>query len=301
MIQLTDPDLGDVLGHDLRVPYVLLRDEARVRKVSNSPRPPSKDKSISGPTWTNAPEFLSYVDEMLEQHHLRSPLPPPATPLQRVPSADRIKPSPSCKDAIDFAILRSNQNTSSNRSSNRFEIARNGRRIAVVILNRPSHRLGETIIATIDFTDAALPCFSLRATLETSEKVDASLAVRSSTSIHRATRRVHAAFFENTLFSTRVVFTPAIPLSATPTLLTSGVRLDWELRFEFVTTHSIHDDDVSMSGTRLLELIGEDDRGSVFSSVETLPCESFEIAIPLTVYGETVREPLVEENEGYSI
>jgi hypothetical protein len=283
------------------VPYVLLRDEARVQKVNNSPRPPPNDKSISGPTWTTAPEFLSYVDEILEQHTLRSPLPPPATPLEKIPSGDRNRTAPSCKDAIDSAILRSNQITSSNRSANRFEIARNGRRIAVVVLNRPSHRLGETIITTIDFSDAALPCFSLRATLETSEKVDPSLAVRSSTSIHRATRRVYAAFFENTLFSTRVVFSPAVPISATPTLLTSGIRLDWELRFEFVTTHSNNDEDVSLSGARLLESIGEDDRGSVFSSVETLPCESFEITIPLTVYGETVREPLVEENEGYLI
>lgn len=284
-------------------PYVLLRDEARVHKVSNGPRSAQKDKSISGPTWTTAPEFLSYVDEILEKHetqNLRTPMPP----LERRHSSSAGNgPHPSsCKDAIDFAILRSNQVTSSNRSTNRFDIARNGRRIAVVVLNRPSHRLGETILATIDFTDATLPCFSLRATLETSEKVDASLALRSSTSIHRVTRRIHASYFENTLFSTRVVFSPAIPASATPTLLTTGIKLDWDLRFEFVTTHSKHDTDVHLpSGSRLLEQLGQDERGSVYSALENLPSESFEIAIPLTVYGETVREPLAEENEGYSI
>lgn len=157
------------------------------------------------------------------------------------------------------------------------------------------------MFATIEFADSDLPCFSLRATLETSEKVDPSLAVRSSASIHRATRRIHASYFENTLYSTRVVFNPAIPISATPTLLTNGVRLDWELRFEFVTTHSNNDADVSLSGARLLESVGEDDRGSVFAALENLPSESFEIVIPLTVYGETIREPLAEENEGYSI
>lgn len=285
-------------------PYVLLRDEARVQKVSSTPRPPQKDKSISGPTWATAPEFLSYVDEILEKHetqHLRTPGPPLGSPLERRRSSTGQGPPPTCKEAIEFAILRSNQVTSSNRSANRFDIARNGRRIAVVVLNRPSHRLGETVLATIDFTDASLPCFSLRATLETSEKVDPSLALRSNTSIHRATRRIYASYFENTLFSTRVVFSPAIPISATPTLLTSGIKLDWDLRFEFVTTHSKHDTDVRLSGSGLLELLGQDERGSVYSALENLPSESFEIAIPLTVYGETVREPLAEEAEGYSI
>lgn len=285
-------------------PYVLLRDEARVQKVSSIPRPPQKDKSISGPTWATAPEFLSYVDEILEKHetqNLRTPGPPIGTPVERRRSSAGLGPPLTCKEAIEFAILRSNQVTSSNRSANRFDIARNGRRIAVVVLNRPSHRLGETVLATIDFTDATLPCFSLRATLETSEKVDPSLALRSNTSIHRATRRIYASYFENTLFSTRVVFSPAIPISATPTLLTTGIKLDWDLRFEFVTTHSKHDADVSLSGHRLLELLGQDERGSVYSALENLPCESFEIAIPLTVYGETVREPLAEESEGYPI
>lgn len=285
-------------------PYVLLRDEARVQTVNGSPRPPPKDKSISGPAWTTAPEFLSYVDELLEHHEqqaLRTPGAPPITPLERKPSTNFHDPNMSCKDAIDFAILRGNQITSSNRSANRFDIARNGRRIAVVVLNRPSHRLGETVFATIEFSEAALPCFSLRATLESSEKVDPALAVRSSASIHRATRRIHASYFENTLFSTRVVFNPAIPVSATPTLLTSGIKLDWELRFEFVTTHSNNDADATVSGMRLLESVGEDDRGTVFAALENLPSESFEIVIPLTVYGETVREPLAEENEGYSI
>jgi len=289
---------GDVLGHDLMVPYVLLRDEARVQKIGSSPLPPKKEQSIGRLTWTSASGFLSYVDEILEQKTSRSSPPALKTPLASIPETSRDPPT--CKDAIDLAILRSNQVTDSNRSTNRFEIARNGRRIAVVVLNRPSHRLGETIVATIDFVGAALPCYSMRATLETSEKVAPSLAMRSSTSVNRATRRVHASYSENTLFATRVVFSPAIPISATPTLLTSGVNLEWVLRFEFVTSSS-HGEDAGPSGAMLLESVGEDDRGSVFASLENLSCESFEISIPLIVYGETIREPLAEEGQGYSI
>ncbi|KAB8235456.1 intracellular protein transport protein [Aspergillus alliaceus] len=292
---------GDILGHDLMNPYVLLRDEARVQKIGSSPPPSAKPKSISGTSWNSAPEFLGYVDNILAQRSQDALLHPPETPLEKRPSHDLLLGPLSCKDAIDLAILRSNQALNSSRSPNRFEIARNGRRIAVVVLNRPAHRLGEAIIATVNFAGAALPCYAIRATLETSEKVAGPLAVRSGASIRRATRKVHASFFENTLYSTRVVFSPAIPISATPTILTTGVNHVWELRFEFVTPNMHSDSGIGPSGATLLETVHHDDRGRILNALENLSCESFEISIPLTVYGETVRERLPEENEGYSI
>ena len=282
-------------------PYVLLRDEARVQRVENSPPRPAKEKSISAKSWSTASEFLSFVDEISDRRHRRESFTSITTPLEKQTSFDAANGQVSCKDAIDLAILRSNQSTTSDRSANRFEITRNGRRIATVVLNRPSHRLGETVIAMVNFSDAALPCYSLRASLETSEKVSPTIALRSGASITRATRRIYASCFENTLFSTRVVFTPAIPVSATPTIITSGVNLEWELRFEFVTS-SLHDeDDIGSSGVNLLETVERDDRGTVFASLESLPCESFEVVIPLTVYGGTTREPGGDELEGIPI
>ncbi|KAL4785180.1 Rgp1-domain-containing protein [Aspergillus varians] len=292
---------GSILGHDLMRPYVILRDEARVRKVGSFRQLTAKVESISRPTWTSAPEFLSYVDEILEQRSRNSSLKPPGTLTERRPSYDPTAGPLSCKDAIDFAILRSNQTLNSSQSPNRFEIARGGRRIAVVVLNRPAHRLGETLIATVNLAGSALPCYALRATLESSEKVGSHLAVRSGASIRRATRRVHASFFEITLYSTRVVFSPAIPVSATPTIITSGVNVEWELRVEFVTTSVPAEMGTGPSGARLLETVSQDDRGSTMSALEHLGCESFEVAIPITIYGETVRERLPEESEGHSI
>lgn len=282
-------------------PYVILRDEAKVQKLGPTTPVTVKNQSISGP-WQSAGEFLSYVDEILEQRARSNSLFPPGALSGRRSSYDGPPPGAlSCKDIIDFAILRSNQPAQSRRSPNRFEIARDGQRIAVVVLNRPVHRLGETVIATVDFGDASIPCYAVRASLETSEKVMPTIAVRSSASIHRTTRRIHASLFENTLYATRVVFSPAIPISATPTILTSGVTLDWDLRFEFVTPKSHGEPGQGPSGARLLETISSDDRGKVLSAMEHLGCESFEISIPLTVYGETVREQLPEENMGYAI
>lgn len=282
-------------------PYVILRDEAKVQKLGPTSPVTLKNQSINGP-WNSARDFLSYVDEILEQRARSNSLFPPGALSERRSSYDGPPPHAlSCKDRIDLAILRSNQAAQSRRSPNRFEIARDGQRIAVVVLNRPVHRLGETVIATVDFGEAAIPCYAVRASLETSEKVMPTIAVRSSASIHRTTRRIHASLFENTLYATRVVFSPAIPISATPTILTSGVALDWDLRFEFVTPKSTGEHGNGPSGFRLLETMSSDDRGKVLSALEHLGCESFEISIPLTVYGETVREQSPEENIGYTI
>ncbi|EER39372.1 intracellular protein transporter [Histoplasma capsulatum H143] len=292
---------GGVLGHDLMRPYVLLRDEARVQKLEKVPARATKEKSISAKSWTSAPEFLSYVDEILDRCVRRESI--TTSTLSTDNRLGLFSPTGqfSCKDAIELAILRSNQSSTSDRSANRFEITRNGRRIAVIILNRPAHRLGETIIATIDFSGSALPCYSLRGSLETTEKVSPTIALRSSASITRATRKMHARCFENTLFATRVAFTPSIPVSATPTIITSGVNLEWELRFEFVTSSILDDDGLGPSGINLLETVERDDRGTVLASLESISCESFEVVIPLTVYGGSVQEPAGEELQGVSI
>ncbi|KAJ5780154.1 hypothetical protein N7457_005314 [Penicillium paradoxum] len=291
---------GDVLGHDLMSPYVLLRDEAKVQKVGPVIPMIARKQSISKSNHS-ASDFLSYVDEILEQRARSNTLFPPGALPSRRPSVEGLPQMLSSKDIIDFAILRSNQAMNSRRSPNRFEIAREGQRIAEVVLNRPVHRLGETVIATMDFGNATIPCYAVRASLETSEKVSPTLAIRSHASIHRTTRRIHASLFENTLHATRVVFSPAIPVAATPSILTSGVTLDWELRFEFVTSSVRGDQGTPPSGTRLLETLSSDDRGQLLCAMEHLNCESFEISIPLTVYGETVRERLPEENQGYPI
>ncbi|KAG0160720.1 hypothetical protein PDIDSM_8250 [Penicillium digitatum] len=291
---------GDILGHDLMSPYVLLRDEAKVQKVGPVMPEITKNQNINK-SHHSAADFLGFVDEILEQRARSNTLFPPGAMQSRRPSVEGLPQMLTTKDVIDFAILRSNQAVNSRRSPNRFEIAREGKRIAVVVLNRPVHRLGETIIATMDFGDASIPCYAVRASLETSEKVTPTLAIRSNASIHRTTRRIHASLFENTLHATRVAFSPAIPIAATPSILTSGVTLEWELRFEFVTSSVRGEQGAQPSGTRLLEALSLDDRGTVLSAIEHLNCESFEIAIPLTVYGETVRERMPEENEGYPI
>lgn len=189
------------------------------------------------------------------------------------------------KESIDLAILKSNASTLSKRSANRFEIKRGGDKVAVIMLARPAYRLGETLPVAIDFHDADVSCYALRATLETSETIDPSIALRSKASILRVTRRVHASQYESTVSADRVLFSPTLPISAAPEFVTTGVSLDWRLRFEFVTGRLGENDDLGEGIEDLMEEVAKDERGSVHAAVQGLSCETFDVTVPLRVYG----------------
>ncbi|KAH7356938.1 Rgp1-domain-containing protein [Rhexocercosporidium sp. MPI-PUGE-AT-0058] len=293
---------GELLGHDLMSPYIILRDQARVQtaEISETNLEASKElevKTPEKPPESTLDEFLTYVDELLtapRQNSSAGLLSPTELPRSRRQSS---LPGPAtAKEAIDMAILRSNIATDSRQSANRFEIARSGKRVAVVMLARPAYRLGETISTAIDFSDAEIPCYAIHASLETSEKVESSISLRSEASILRVTRKIHASHSESTLFARRIIFSPTIPASATPEFITSGVSLDWRVRIEFVTPRLLRDRDADLGYADLLEEVSRDDRGIVLAAAEALDCESFEIAVPLRIYGARAMSTEQDEN-----
>lgn len=317
-------NFGEILGHDLRSPYIMLRDQARIRTVDRSGSlyisRRSSEAELREKTGKSADPsstmngFLSYVDELVNnprQGPGASLLSPTAVSGSRRPSI--FEEVSSAKEAIDLAILRSNLTAEGQQSANRFEIARNGRRVGVVMLARPAYRLGEVVTMAVDFAGAEIPCYAVHAALETSERVDPGLAMRSEASIHRASRKVHVFSSEATLFSRRIVFSPTIPVTATPEFVTSGISLEWKIRLEFVVPSQdaepraieeqpeedednegeqgqerrlILEQKPSQGPHPLLEEISRDDRGGlVLAAAENLTCESFEVAVPLRVYG----------------
>ncbi|KAK3902437.1 Rgp1-domain-containing protein [Staphylotrichum tortipilum] len=342
---------GEILGHDLMLPYILLRDQAQVQAVtagqgkSSSKKKPPHPSSSAASTQSS---FLTYVDDLLARpqptaHHssnallsptAASPIPPLRSPTSsRRPSVisltDAAHPSyvpPTAKEAIDLAILRANLSSPGSNSAapgqapNRFDIARNGRRVATVMLARPAYRLGESVSCVVDFTRAEVQCYALHAALETTERVvDPGLALRSEASVARVTRKVWWAGSEACLFARRVAFAPVIAAGATPEFVTSGVGLEWKVRLEFVvpvqqqqqTQQQVQGAQglgIDGGGDRaghqrrpskaavvaampgqphpLLEEISRDERGgTVLVGIESLTCESFEVAVPLKVYG----------------
>lgn len=279
--------VGEILGHDLMSPYVVLRDEAQVRSGNKSLKShKSKAPSSAPATFT---EFLGYVDELIARPRNERDgglLSPSVMTSSRRPSA--VDDTMTAREAIRLAILRSNMTTDGQQSQNRFVIARNGLRVGVVMLTRPFYKLGEVVTMAVDLSNADVPSYAVHMTLETSEKVDPSLAVRSEVSIQRVTRKVYVTASHTTLHARRVVFTPTIPISATPEFYTSGVSLDWKIRVEFVVPSRGQDSDGDQTppSHHLLEQISKDERsGLVLAAVENLACESFDVSVPLRVYG----------------
>lgn len=233
-------------------------------------------------------EFLSYVEEILYIPRLESGLgllsPTEVDSRSHTPSSE--EPS-TMRESIDTAILRSNVATSSSRSANRFEITRSGERVAVILLARPAYRLGEVVPIAIDFQESDVACYSLHATLETAETIDPAIALRSKASIQRVTKRIHASLFESTISARKVVFNPMIPTASTPEFITSGINLEWKLRFEFATGRLGDAEELEEGIDAQMEEVARDERGSVQAAVQGLTCEIFDVTIPLKVYGST--------------
>ncbi|RPB05557.1 Rgp1-domain-containing protein [Choiromyces venosus 120613-1] len=298
---------GSLLVHDLMSPIVLLRDEATTACIDDQtltpPAVPSPLKKAAKQE-SSLEDFLSYVDSLLAPRDgtltpnslgILSPSIPASSKRFSIMEEPQITSS---KDAIEMAIRRGPGGSSDGHCSI-FEIARNGRKVATLTLARPAYKLGETITAVVDFSNAKIPCYHITAILETSESVTPSIALRSASSIHRATRKLHFQHSQSTLFSKRVVFTPTIPTSATPEFSTSGVSCAWALRLEFVTpAQSLNAaaaaaaaaagggggmDGVAMM-EELLEQTHADDRGELFEAKQNVFVESFDASIPVRVY-----------------
>ncbi|KAL9097976.1 MAG: hypothetical protein Q9163_006267 [Psora crenata] len=281
---------GEILGHDLMSPHTILSSVATVTEVDplNLPEVAADPKTVKSKPKTSADEFTYYVNELLNQPEQSTD----AALLSPTEDDPRLLPSlmyqaDSMKEVVDSIILNNNSGSTGKRNVNRFEIARSGDKVAVVMLTRAAYRLGETIYVAIDFQGSSVFSYSLHATLETSETIDPTIALRSRTSIQRMTRRIIASHFERTISAERVHFNPKIPSYGTPEFMTSGISHEWKLRFQFVTHQSTDTEILVCDCDRVMEEVCRDKRGIAKAAVRRLPCEAFEVKIPLRVYGAT--------------
>lgn len=316
---------GDALGHDLMSPYVLLQDPARTSVVSSGLKSHSRFPRISAKEAANQKtpkqgleDFLRYTERLMEApvdaHGAllspTSPSLPPSFTLSRQHSFSE-QPPANVREAIDFAILRSNFASTTGdsglpdaQSSNRFNITRSGHPVAVLTILRPAYRLGEAVTGTINFTipgdssgtQCQAPSYSVLAELESCEHVDPSLALRSNSSIHRVTRKVHALQRENSLYARQLSFNLAIPSNASPSFETTGVSLAWRLKIEFTTQRHVPGQKSDFGG-ELMEEIARDERGTTYIAQERLAADTFEIAVPIKVFGALGIESLYADSD----
>jgi RAB6A-GEF complex partner protein 2 len=297
-------EAGEVLGHDLMNPHVILRDMSKTQLLHTGDAKSAR-RSAAAPTRNEGDaEFKAYVKELLEGTRKDSGaglLSPTSTvPMYASPAGHPAKvqhPQVPAKELIDMAIAQQAASGSARTSSTSLQISRGGEKVAKVLLARTAFRVGETVVGSVDFSGADVACFTFNAALESAEVVDPAIALRSGASIHRATRRVHAHTSENTVCAERVSFALTIPPSATPDFLTSGVRLEWKLRLEFVTA----DTQLGEPMRDLLDINEEGERGVFSSATQELPYQSFEVPVALRIYGNVGGDSEASSAQGYRI
>ncbi|CAJ0641833.1 13995_t:CDS:10 [Entrophospora sp. SA101] len=122
---------------------------------------------------------------------------------------------------------------------------------------------------------AVIPSFQVSITLENSEIVESSIAKRPQNQISRQTRKVHGEHHEFCLNSERISFSISIPTHATPDFSTTGVKLQWGIRLEFITGPKGHVPLVTLTA---------DERHHYYQAVEDVRVETFDCFIPIKVY-----------------
>ncbi|RUS17913.1 reduced growth phenotype protein 1 [Jimgerdemannia flammicorona] len=154
-----------------------------------------------------------------------------------------------------------------------FDICKSNERVAQLQLTKTSYRLGETLTGIINFAGCAVTSYQVTITLESSEAVEPSAAMRPVEQILRISRRTHAEHHESCLNTRRTAFALPIPLTGSPDFTTTGVRLQWHLRIEFVT------------GTdEPFVAINTDDRHRHYQAIQDVEVSSFDCLIPVKMY-----------------
>lgn len=344
---------GESLGHDLMSPYIILKEKATIIPLDpTTPAPSTDDTDDPARKAAEAADFQSYVDQLLatsdrDQGLLsptvglhpqtpRTPMVPmtPSGPLSRSTSPPHA--TPSVRTLIDHAVRWAGLRHSAIYSPTTFNIARSSLAIATLKISRSALRLGDLLICVMDFSGATLPCYAVEASLESSERVDPSLAIRSPQSVERVTRRVWARTAECAVGAQRASWSFQVPAAGTPSFATTGVGVEWCVRVEIVVnlqeaaqrpqqSHSRtasasnaapsaggedeeqaedesarlaggEDEDTTTPATKqlpeisnaLLEVIEADERGTLLAPKVRLQAQSFEVVIPLRVFGASV-------------
>ena len=278
------PEGGEVLGHDLMSPHIILKDMSITQALSSEDGQPLKHGKKPTPLQNAGGGFNDYVRTLLaeaEQESSGGLLSPSAVAPDGSRQGQDGTERMTMAQMIEIAISSQRATASQKKSATTFQIQRGGDKVAKVTLNRSCFRLGETVTGSVDFEGSELACYAVNAYLESAETVDTTIALRSVASIHRVTRRTHAQSSHDTTWAHKITFGLAIPPTATPDFVTTGVSLEWKVRLEFVAGDARR----ATRDEELLEEYDADDRGVVLWAVPELACFAFDVPISIRVYG----------------
>jgi RAB6A-GEF complex partner protein 2 len=177
-------EYGHQPKYDLKLPIILLRDEARTSSLKEGEEPPAlpteRPQTIRrSSTYSDKPiessqeEFMDFVDHLLgslgkapmsASETLPSRLTVPRTPSPS-PTKDRFRPLTS-REAIDAVIRRGGIGGLTKAKVGVFEIGKNGVTVATLTLPRTTFKLGETIDGVLDLENGIIKCYQVRSTTD---------------------------------------------------------------------------------------------------------------------------------------
>lgn len=141
------------------------------------------------------------------------------------------------------------------------------------------------------------------ARLESHEQIETTISMKKAGFVRQATRRQHSEQHEIACDSSRIALSLSIPSGATPDFATSGVRLQWSVKFSFLVIPPL-EHPKSSSNTPSTGKKSHSKRSSLIGSIvglsedSLLPngtidrTETIECSIPLKIYPGSTREHL---------
>ncbi|RHZ53330.1 hypothetical protein Glove_443g57 [Diversispora epigaea] len=251
--------------YDLMNPVVIYKDDAIITCKEDGPKPqPVKRRD------NKRDEFLDYVEKLVQSNNNE----------EIVIINKRMEEN---RDSDMYVFVEKDENSVANtatilskhmRKAN-YDICKNNQRVAQLCLLKTSYRLGDIVIGTLNFGGAIIPSYQVSITLENSEIVEPSIANRPQSQIARLTRKIHGEHHEFCLNAKRISFSISMPTTCTPDFATTGVKLQWCLRLEFIT---------GPKDQNSLIPLNADERHHYYQAVEEVNVETFDCSIPIKVY-----------------
>ncbi|CAO3600805.1 unnamed protein product [Absidia cylindrospora] len=162
-----------------------------------------------------------------------------------------------------------------------YDLCKNNQRVAKLQLTKMAHRLGEPVLGVLDFGEASLSTYKVSIFLESQEIVESSISQRQPQHIARVSRKCHSEFHTFCLNHRRLAFSLPIPSTASPDFQTTGVKLQYNLKFEFITNNQSKASSSSLSYLS----INVDERHQHFQSQQQVQVSTFDCLIPIKIYG----------------
>ncbi|CAG8455077.1 5928_t:CDS:2 [Scutellospora calospora] len=258
-------DDGSRPVYDLMNPVIIHKDEAIVKCKEDSPELSLPVKKRDN----KREEFIDYVAKLVQSSDNLD--------------LDMDNKDDGKRDSDNYVFVEKGINSitntatiiSKNTRKVNYDICKNNQRVAQLCLLKTLYRLGDIVTGTLNFNDAVILSYQVSITLENSEQVESSVANKPQQQISRLTRKIHGEHHEFCLNASRISFAISIPTNSTPDFATTGVKLQWFLRLEFIT---------GTKNNYPLMPLNADERHHYYQAVEDVNVETFDCSIPIKVY-----------------